>query len=468
MRTILATLLTVLLLLPVSAVGEIQTITHTVKQSFGGSQSPDDARISAVAKAKREALEKAGTYIESITVVKNLQVDKDEILALAAGILKAEVVSQENFHTKDAFGLDVVVKVVVDTSVLEERVKKLLQDRTHLDQLKQARLREKVLLEKVAALEGENRKSGKSKQKTANLKKEFQAASRGLTAMDWFKKALTLSGDGKITDPGKVLEYVNEAIRLKSDDAEAYYIRGAVFHELGQHQRAIQDYDTAIRLKPDHAIAYNSRGVVYAALGQHQLAIRDYDTAIRLQPDDAMAYYNRGGAYTELGQHQRAIRDYDTAIRLKPDDAMAYYNRGGAYTELGQHQRAIQDYDTAIHLKPDHVNAYGSRGSAYADLGQHQRAIRDYDTAIRLKPDDATSYNNRGTVYAALGQHQRAIQDYDTAIRLKPDYVSAYNNRGVSNIKSGNSREGCLSLIRACELGECSYYERAKQRGDCR
>lgn len=71
MRAILAILLTVLLLLPVLAVGEIQTITHTVKQPFGGSQSPDDARISAVAKAKREALEKAGTYIESITVVKN-------------------------------------------------------------------------------------------------------------------------------------------------------------------------------------------------------------------------------------------------------------------------------------------------------------------------------------------------------------------------------------------------------------
>jgi hypothetical protein len=32
----------------------------------------------------------AGTYIESLTVVKDSQVDKDEILALAAGVLKAE------------------------------------------------------------------------------------------------------------------------------------------------------------------------------------------------------------------------------------------------------------------------------------------------------------------------------------------------------------------------------------------
>ena len=89
-KTILATFLILLLLIPVSAIGEIQTITHTMKQPFGGNQSPDDARISAVAKAKREALEMAGTYIESLTVVKNSQVDKDEILALAAGVLKAE------------------------------------------------------------------------------------------------------------------------------------------------------------------------------------------------------------------------------------------------------------------------------------------------------------------------------------------------------------------------------------------
>jgi hypothetical protein len=37
-KTILATFLTILLLLPVSAFGEIQTVTHTVKQAFGGSE----------------------------------------------------------------------------------------------------------------------------------------------------------------------------------------------------------------------------------------------------------------------------------------------------------------------------------------------------------------------------------------------------------------------------------------------
>ena len=52
--------------------------------------------------------------------------------------------------------------------------------------------------------------------------------------------------------------------------------------DLGQHQRAIQDYDQAIRLNPRYAEAYNNRGIAYKNLGQHQRAIQDYDEAIRI------------------------------------------------------------------------------------------------------------------------------------------------------------------------------------------
>lgn len=435
MKTILATLLTMLLLLPVSAIGEIKTINHTVKQPFGGSQSPDDARIAAVAKAKREALEMAGVYIESLTVVKNSQVDKDEVLALAAGVLKAEVVSQENYHTKDAFGINVVVNVVVDTSVLEGRVKKLLQDRTHLEQLKQARTREKELLEKIAVLERENRKGGKSKQKTANLKKEFQNASQGITALDWWKKAIDMWADGKYTDPGKAIEYLNESIRLKPDFTAAYESRGLYYFSQGQYQDAIKDYNEAIRMEPNDtflAHLYGFRGFAYCGLVQHQRAIKDFDEAIRLKPSDDNLYSIRGDAYAYLGQYQQAIKDYDKAIHLKPDNAVVYYERGFAYHNLGQYQQAIADYNEAILLKPDHAVAYGNRGNAYDKLGKQQQAIGDFNEVIRLKPDNATAYYNRGHAYYTLGQYQVTIEDCTAAIRLQPDYADAYSVRGLA------------------------------------
>ena len=384
MKRILVAVLIVILHYPLSAFGEIQIITHTVKQPFGGSQSPDDARIAAVAKAKREALELAGTYIESTTVVKNAQVEKDEILALTAGVLKAEVVSQKNYTTDDAFGIEVRVRVEVDTSVLEARLKKVLEDKPHLEQLKQARAREKELLEKIAALEGENRKSGKSDENATKLRKEFRDASHGLTAVDWFGKALSLWNDNRFTDPEKAIEYLNHAIHLKPDFAEAYGMLGLVNFKLGRYQTAIEGYNEAIQLKPNDTTSYLFRGGAYSNLGEYQRAIQDYNEAIRLKPDDANAYNDRGGAYSKLGQYQRAIEDYNEALRMKPKDALAFYNRGIAYEKLSQHQRAIEDYNEAIRLKPDDAAAYNNRGIAYILSGKKAEACRSFIQACVL------------------------------------------------------------------------------------
>ena len=148
-------LLLVFILSPGISNAEIKTYVHTVKQSFGGSQSPDDARVGAIAKAKREVLEKAGTYLESLTIVRENVVEKDEILALAAGVLKTKIVSQKNFATEDTFGIVVKAKVDVDTSILEERIRKLLQDRSLLEKYKENQKHEKKLLARIKELEME-------------------------------------------------------------------------------------------------------------------------------------------------------------------------------------------------------------------------------------------------------------------------------------------------------------------------
>ena len=115
-------LLLVLILIPCISQAEIKIFTHTVNQPFGGSQSPDDARIAAMTKAKREVLEKAGTYLETLTVIKNHEVEKDEIHALAAAVLKAEIVSQKNYAKENAYGIVMKTRVEVDRSIIDEMV----------------------------------------------------------------------------------------------------------------------------------------------------------------------------------------------------------------------------------------------------------------------------------------------------------------------------------------------------------
>ncbi len=306
------------------AYAEIKTVTHTIHQPFGGSQSPDDARTAGIARAKREALEQFGTYIESTTVVKDSRVNSDEILALTAGVTKAEVIKQKTYADGDAFGIEITVKVNLDTAVLEKSLNRLLADRSHLKDLADSRDREKKLLARIVELEKQNKRKGKTKQQAAELKKKFNNASLGLSAVDWSDKAQLFWDGHKYTDPQKAIEYFTEAIRLDPKYTRAYCGRGLVYFSLEQFDRAIADYDQAIRLEPNDAWAYCSRGNAYYNLKQFDRALADYDQAIRLEPKYAPAYINRGNTYLiNLKKVQIGCDDLEKACRLGD---CSYYN----------------------------------------------------------------------------------------------------------------------------------------------
>ena len=91
-----------------------------------------------------------------------------------------------------------------------------------------------------------------------------------------------------------------------------YYHFSPILHH---KPRIWSDYDIAIRLKPDDADAYFRRGYVKAGLGQ-PAAILDYDIAIRLKPDDARAYFYRGLSKVLLDHTREAKQDLNTALRL--------------------------------------------------------------------------------------------------------------------------------------------------------
>ena len=189
-------------------------------------------------------------------------------------------------------------------------------------------------------------------------------------------------------------------------------------YNLGDNQGAIADQNQAIKLNSDDAVAYYNNGVDKYNLGDNQGAIKDFNQAIQINPDYANAYYDRGSAKSNLGDKLGAIADYNQAIKLNPDDADFYNNRGWAKYNLGDKQGAIKDYNQAIKLNPDFAFPYNNRGWAKYNLGDKQGAIADYNQAIKLKPDFAVPYYNRGLIYKELNDNEKAIKDFRQAAKL--------------------------------------------------
>ncbi len=192
------------------------------------------------------------------------------------------------------------------------------------------------------------------------------------------------------------------AIQLKPDYASAHFFWGCAIRHTTRSallKAAIKSYSTAIRLKPNFFQAYYNRGEIRAELGEHRAAIKDFDTATQLKPDRAFIYFLRGQSNKTLGDcygqtfflnapfplwkkkirryYTAAIKDFDAAIHLKPDFFPFYYHRAFANVKLGQYDAAIKDFDAAIHLKPGSLNYH--RAFANVKLGQYDAAMADIE-----------------------------------------------------------------------------------------
>jgi len=469
-------LLTLMLIAgPTSAMAEILTYTHTVRQPFSGSQSPDDALTAAVAKAKREVLEKAGTYIDSIKVVKDHQLVQNQILALSSALLKAEVVSQRNYTNGEAFGVEIEARVCVDTGTLEDRIKKFLQDRSSLEKAEKLELRERELLAKISELEQRNRQlergtapAVRKKSFRKELSKKYREAVTRLTAIEANRKALELWDGSRFVDSERALTLLNQAIRKDDRFADAFNNRGIVQGQLGKWQEAINNYDMAIRLEPGLAEAYLNRGSAYANLGRTETAIVDLTRAIQLNPRQATALYDRGTALSKLGRYQEAIEDFNAAAALTPCNAAIYYNRGNVYVELGDYLKAIKNFDEAIKADPTNAAFFFNRGVAYANLGHFDRSLADLDQAISLDPKDVTAFLNRGLALFKAEQYKKAISDFDYVLHFRNNEGRALKYRGLCYLMLGDTRQFCADLALACKVGDCGDLEKARSDGYCK
>ena len=130
--------------------------------------------------------------------------------------------------------------------------------------------------------------------------------------------------------------------------------------------------------------AYNNRGVAHSALGEHRRAIEDYDQALRLDPRDAFAYVNRGNTYRDLGDYRRAIEDYDQALRLDPRDDYAYNGRAWALYLLGRNTEALGDVDRSLSLNPGNAYAIETRAHVLAALGRQNEALGEFERVMRV------------------------------------------------------------------------------------
>jgi tetratricopeptide (TPR) repeat protein len=164
------------------------------------------------------------------------------------------------------------------------------------------------------------------------------------------------------------------------------------------------------------ATIFNNRGEAYDEMGDDDKAFEDFSEAIKLNPAFAAAYDNRAELYRWRGEYERGIADYAEAIRLDPANP-AYWNgrcwmRATMKRDL---QEALRDCDEALKRLPNSANALDSRALTLFQMGRLDEALASYNAALAAQPNKPHSLYGRGLVKLKKGDNAGGEADLAAA-----------------------------------------------------
>jgi tetratricopeptide (TPR) repeat protein len=143
-----------------------------------------------------------------------------------------------------------------------------------------------------------------------------------------------------LNQPDKAIAALKEALGIDHTDADAIYLLGSAYAQIGEHQSALEAFQTSVRFVPNFTEAYQEMEQSYLALGMADYlpyaqgmkaySSKDFAQARQLLeqaalnlPDFAPLYLGLAMTYEELSELTLAQTSIQRALELDPSDFAA-------------------------------------------------------------------------------------------------------------------------------------------------
>jgi len=227
---LLLIVITLIVAVPSPCLAAIKVFEREYTYQASEADSKLSSRTVSLAEVKRLLLEELGTYLESITEVKNFQLTKDQITALTAGIVRVEVLD-ERWDGKIYW---LKARIAADPDGVVKSIDSLRRDREKTRELEEVKKRVDSLLAENKRLKEElNTAGGKLKEKK---QEEYAQGIKELNATEWVQRGLSLVKSGNYNE---AMEAYTKAIELDPKLVKAYIFRCIVYDKLGNYRQAI-------------------------------------------------------------------------------------------------------------------------------------------------------------------------------------------------------------------------------------
>lgn len=225
---------------------ETKVIATEGKFVMGDLDNKQDAKQMALLEAKRAALDAAGTYLTSTSVVKNYTLSEDQISSLAAGIVAVTVLDEQWKMAGEAPVVVVKIQAIIDTENLEEQVQQHLENgelSANVQELENEieTLRRQITQLQEAPSEPSSSTASASPEKVAQRRE----AMKKLIVYDKLKAAQIAMNQHQT---GPAIQALSMLIKKDKALAPAYFLRARAYEKSGRRLLARRDLQRACQL----------------------------------------------------------------------------------------------------------------------------------------------------------------------------------------------------------------------------
>lgn len=190
-------------------------------------------------------------------------------------------------------------------------------------------------------------------------------------------------------------EYLEQAIELDPNFAEAYVKLGEVYYLLVEYASADshtnypiawQYCEKAKAINPNLAAVYGLEGTLnHYDKGNMELAQQAFEKAISLNPNYADAYFWYSHAVFEIKKdNKKALDILENAMQLNPLSPKFINRLAQTYVAVGDFDKAIAAYHKGIDLAPNHIFLPRNLSFLYGHANKlDSAAITAYETIAR-------------------------------------------------------------------------------------
>ena len=173
-----------------------------------------------------------------------------------------------------------------------------------------------------------------------------------------FRAASYLHEHEKPDESLQIIDMVKQRGFSLSSKAEIRlrYLRGDVLHCLRKYSDVVSVYGQILEVDPSD-VAYSNRALAYWEMGEFQKALDDYIESVKLNPLNTVALRGAGEMLNKLNRHLDAAPYLSAAVKLDPKYSAAYTALGVAYYNSEEWLKSYQALKKAVELDPEDKTA---------------------------------------------------------------------------------------------------------------